>query len=222
MEELNALLPHRWGKIWCHNFHFIKLSIDDIIEILQTDVLPFHILNNIDKVLQKLNCPVFIKLASISPKDSERSLKVSSSKDVNKLLMSSDRVMNELYELSLLKWETYILVRPWSRRIENGDEFRLLVCNAKLDIAIHIKTCTMDTENLKLFSTWVDDNIYHLPVENICIDVALFNGVIIFIEFNPINDELDLYGIDIAPPMSEELAKLIIKTKCYYATCNQS
>ena len=39
-EELKALLPQNWGKVWCNNFHFIKLSIVDIDNILQTETLP--------------------------------------------------------------------------------------------------------------------------------------------------------------------------------------
>lgn len=211
-EELKALLPQKWGKVWCNDFHFIKLTIDDIDNILQNEILPSHILVHIDKILKQLNCTVFIKLASTSPKDSEYSLKVNTSKEVNQLFMSSNRILNELYELSLLKWDTYILVRPWNKRIENGDEYRLLVCDGKLDIAIHTKTCTIDTTHIKLFSTWVDDNVYHFPVKSICIDVALFYGEVVFIEFNPINDELDLYGVEIAPPISETLATLLSKS----------
>lgn len=208
-EELKALLPQNWGKVWCNNFHFIKLSIDDINNILKTETLPSHILASIEMILQQLNCSIFIKLASTSPKDSKHPLKVNTSKEVNKLFMSSNRILNELYESSVLKWDTYILVSPWNKRIENGEEFRLLVCNGKLDVAINTKTCTIDTKNFNLFSAWIDDNSYHLPVNTICIDIALFYGEIIFIEFNPINDELDLYGIEIVPPISKTLATFL-------------
>ena len=212
---MNILHAHLWGKPWTNELGILTLDPEACEKLLQMIeeqvsiqfvkiVLP-EVWHFIDNYIKK-NGPCFFRLSSASPKDSTYTcqgplLKADSIEHLLQVCFESNRFMEELDETILLEREIAFILKKWDDNISKCDEYRIFVGDGKFELAICMSDTKLATRDVEQqLRNFVEKNVSFFPSHTLVVDVA-FNNVthdIIFIEFNPIDDELDIYNVDLS------------------------
>lgn len=207
---MNVLHAHLWGKPWTTdmgiyrmNPHMCeKLSLlmrRNCAEGVETELPALWAF--VDKWIQK-NGPCFFRASGASPKDStvkyQPLLKAHTPHQVFDVCFNSLRFEEELEQAIVLNGMALVLTK-WNDEIAKGDKYRILVVHGEYEIAIR----TPDGEVAKdwvahALRKFVQDHVDYFPASTLAVDVAFSHslGNVTFIEHNPIDDELDTFGID--------------------------
>jgi len=238
IKRTSGLHVYQWDKWWSGNFviHMLSeqqrkllyLACEQVVmgpELIRDSVEFKQMWDDIDAYINKVGS-VFVKLSSVSPKDVEledgMGLRNDSVERVFKLLTRSFRIMSELeYNDDDEKEEQQyaIVVRKWDTRIKHDNEYRCLIVDGKLDSMVRMhdeKLLSQHDTNFQTVEEYVRTYGCLLPNVNIALDIAIdeenvYNDScnnVIFVEFNPLDDELDLYGVN-ESNMSDRLKQLL-------------
>lgn len=216
----NATFAHCWGSPWIDDFKIIMLSQyqkqlllesyeNQNIELLKNSKEFNQIIQQIEEYIQLYQF-VFFRISTVSSKDVKSNDNTSpvfaenSDMLLNKLI-KSERVNEDLEK----DYEQAIILRKWNFKINKSNEYRCFIINRKLEAIIKMSDCSLpnkDVENLLI--KYVDSHKHLFPENNVALDVAVTldninninidninNNYVIFIEFNPVDDELDLYDV---------------------------
>ena len=106
----------------------------------------------------------------------------------------SFRVMEYLEDFDV---KYAIILQKWDDRIKEDSEYRCFIFDRKCEAVSRIIDCSEPTKEVKdRLEDYIKNNVEFFPDNDVALDVCVLNsGEIIFIEFNPVNDELDTYGI---------------------------
>lgn len=212
---MNILHAHLWGKPWTNELGILTLDPEACEKLLQMIeeqvsiqfvkiVLP-EVWNFIDNYIKECG-PCFFRLSGASPKDSTYMcqgplLKADSVEHLLQVCFESNRFMEELDEAVLLEREIALILKKWDDNIHKCDEYRIFVGDGEYELAVR----TSDTQLAKndvayRLRNYVKKYASLFPASTLAVDVAFDNITqnIIFIEFNPIDDELDMYNVDLS------------------------
>lgn len=205
----NALHAHYWGSPWIDSLGIFPLTREQQ-QILYSacETIDVGIVKNssvFGSLWQDLESyiktygRVFIRLSSVSPKDVTLhdglgpSLCVSTVDRLFETFVHSFRLMEEL--------ETYgpyaIILKQWNGKIKADNEYRCFIFNRECE---YIAKCQDESEphgDVKLQITkYIDKHKEYFPEDDVALDVAVSDdGEVIFIEFNPVDNELDQFGL---------------------------
>lgn len=159
---------------------------------------------------------LFFKISSVSCKDVAGdefgpAFKINSIARLWKSIVYSFRIMSEIEDdvesedtagVSGEKKDDYaIALRPWNDEISPETEFRCLVVNRKLEAVIRPTTGTLvGVEDFETFNRFVEEHSASFPEETLAMDMFLKPGQSVpeFIEFNPLDEELDTFEADLS------------------------
>lgn len=192
---MNALHVHRWGKPWTDGYGFF-----DITEDLRTGRIDAATEVAINAYINQ-NGPVFWKLSTASPKDVEI-VPTTSAKQLMNTLVRSNRIAEYLEHTDQ---EYQLCLKPWDSRISLEREYRCFVFQGKCEAISRIIDCEApDPMVEKIIMDYIANQVDTFPEQDVALDICLNGTEVIFIEFNPIDECLDRYGIiDRGVPLSE-------------------
>jgi hypothetical protein len=207
---MNILHAHLWGSPWVDDLSIFKLSswrCKQLCEIEPHRVekeIPYLWLF-IENIIDARG-PCFFKLSCTSPKDSiypcsTPKLKGMDAQYVINVCLNSPRFIEELENAYLLGYDVAFILKKWNDDIEKSDEYRLFVGDGRYELAVNMnnnKIVGVDNQLNTIFDEFVKNHVDSFPGLTLAIDVAysVEKDEIIFIEFNPIDDELDTYEVD--------------------------
>lgn len=204
---MNVLHAHLWGSPWTDNMGIYILTPDvceQMLEIIEDEkdvnaqnMWP-HLWNFVHDYIKKCG-PTFFKLSGASPKDAGFPLKAVDAQYVFDVCFKSLRFLEELANASTFNYDIALILQKWNNDIEQGDEYRVLVDNGQFSLAIGMKDCKLADENVSdWLRKYIDEHVHLFPSSTIAVDLVYkSDSSIIFVEFNPIDDELDLYNINL-------------------------
>jgi hypothetical protein len=173
---------------------FIKLSRDDMRDIL-AGKLDKNIKLAIDNGIAKLDSDVFVRLSSRSPKDSVFCKRCVDASDVERLLLSSQRIYNDVLSSIEYDYPSHIILMPY-RKIYEYNEARCFVYKGKCTA---ITQCVVNYENVrwnlnaKFYSELAEmcSDIRDIcSIDTFVMDIEIMNdGGIKLIELNPFGRE---------------------------------
>jgi hypothetical protein len=228
---MNVLHAHLWGKPWtlgmgiyrmnpnmCEKLSLLMRRGDP--EGVETELTALWAF--VEKWIQK-NGPCFFRASGASPKDStvqyQPLLKAHTPHQVFDVCFNSLRFEEELDHAAVLDGMALVLTK-WDDEIVKGDEYRILVVDGEYEVAIR----TPDGEVAKdwvaqALRKFVDKYADRLPAPTLAMDVAFSHslGKVTFIEHNPIDDELDTYGIDTTVLSHDLQTALQLQSETYKA-----
>jgi len=211
---MDILHAHLWGKPWTDELGILTLDTEACEKLLQMIeeqvsiqfvkiVLP-EVWDFIDNYIKECGA-CFFRLSGASPKDStytcqEPLLKADSVEYLLKVCFESNRFMEELDEAILLENEIALILRKWDDNICKCDEYRIFVGDGKFELAVRMSDTKLASGDVEQqLRNFVEKYVSLFPSPTLVVDVA-FDPVtqnITFIEFNPIDDELDIYNVDL-------------------------
>lgn len=204
----NILHAHKWGTPWTNHlkvFHMNKEQqniLHDACEKNDIEILKnkkfISLYNEIDEYIRN-NGPMFFKLSSISPKDSYYKdptnaplLQASNADKLFNVFVTSMRITEELEDNDLFP----IILSPWNDKISEDDEYRCFIFYGNCEaIAKRDDESEPTSEINSLITNFIEKHKKEFPDQTVALDVAVEGDNVIFIEFNPVDDELDTYGI---------------------------
>lgn len=207
---LNVLHAHMWGSPWTNDLGIFVISPKMALEMLssidcnskfQNLTFPSALNEFIETFIQN-NGPCFFRLSGASPKDSTFAntplLKATSAEYIRKVCIESNRFEEELETCVLTDRSIAFILRKWDEKIEKCDTYRIFVGEGEYELAVRMSDCTIAKGSTAFnLRKYVDKHIKTFPHYTLALDVALDGDNIIFIEFNPIDDELDMYNVDL-------------------------
>lgn len=206
---MNILHAHLWGSPWIDDLSIFKLSsfrCKQLCEIESENVekeMPYLWLF-IENVIENIG-PCFFKLSCASPKDSNYPCSTPKLKGINaqhviNVCLNSPRFIEELENAYIVGHDVALILKKWNDDIMKSDEYRLFVSDGKFELAVNMNNPKVDVDNQLniIFDEFVKNHVDSFPGLTISIDVAYSfeKEQVIFIEFNPIDDELDTYEIE--------------------------
>lgn len=156
--------------------------------------------------------PAHIRLSTVSPKDASvkngrNPLRVTTVEKVFESLVMGFRVMEELDEGNLSLIVYALILTPWNDRIRKDNEYRCLIydgqyqCTIKETKEMKRKMITPEDPEDRILRAYVATHSADFPEPNVALDVAVdmsimnTKNIVIFIEFNTLDEELDLFGV---------------------------
>jgi len=212
---------HKWGQPWIDQMGIFPITKQDQQLFWQAcqDINPdmcksSELWSKIDQYIQQ-NGTCFFKLSTASPKDvtledgKGPSCKVNSTERLFKSLTRSFRIMEYLEDNS----EDYaIVLTKWNDKIDFNNEYRCFVLDGICEAISHMIDCSDPSPEIEfLIHNYI--NLHHktFPESAVALDLCVTNdNEVIFIEFNPVDEELDSYGIiDRNVPITEKLYAML-------------
>ena len=202
----SVLHMHKFGHPWIDHLKVFPLSSElrqilykacetNDTKLLQTEeFLPLW--NEID-VYIKENGPMFFKLSSISAKDSYFKddgplLKATNAEKLFNVFVTSMRICEELEDED----DFAIILTPWNDKIKVNNEYRCFVFYGVCEAIAKLDESELTPRADKLVRDYIKKHLHLFPSQTVALDLVVTDtDEIIFIEFNPIDDELDTYGI---------------------------
>lgn len=207
---MNVLHAHLWGKPWTAGMGIYRMSpyMCEKLSLLMRRGSAKHVETElpalwgfVDKWIQK-NGPCFFRASGASPKDSTAQyqplLKAHTPHQVFDVCFNSLRFEEELDHAAVLEGMALVLTK-WNEEIAKGDEYRILVVNGEYEIAMRMPNGEVaDRVVAHALRKFVHTHADRLPAPTLAMDVAFSHslGKVFFIEHNPVDDELDTFGID--------------------------
>lgn len=193
-----------WGK-FSRCFHII--NIERIIPFLLGNIVENKVKNEIDKVIHEIDSyiehtkekKVFFRISTLSPKDYRQEgkngpvLYASTGKDIIHVLMKSERVLEDI---EIYGDKEKLCLREWISDIDMKREYRILIIDNKVEYIVNTYTFKILSQEEKEYVhiiNFVNENLKDFPEEHVCLDVFMSGQNIVFIEFNPVDNELDSY-----------------------------
>ena len=126
-------------------------------------------------------------------KSNEPLLKATNAEKLFNVFVTSMRICEELEDED----DFAIILTPWNDKIKPDNEYRCFIFNSVCEaISRMIDESEPDDRTNKIISNYIDKNLSLFPSTTIALDIVVTEEMeAIFIEFNPIDDELDTYGI---------------------------
>jgi len=174
---------------------------------------------------------VHVRISTASPKDAvtvdgHNPLRATSPDQVAEALVSGFRVLEDLDEGTLGAFALCLM--PWDDRIEGAAEYRCLIYGRRLECAVCTRRPPANGGSsglpdllapppsiMKQLGTFVEQHATELPEPHLAMDVALVpaatgaDDAIVFIEFNPADAELDVFGLDLETAVSADLRRTL-------------
>lgn len=219
--EKDAAHAHKWGHPWINNMKIFLLTKPNQLllwnacqDLNPNLIKPTKLWHEIDQYIQQTG-PCFFKLSTASPKDviledgKGPSCRADSVERLFKALTRSFRIMEYLED----DLEDYaIVLTKWNDKIEFKNEYRCFVVDGVCEAISHMEDCTDPSPEITtLIHQYIQQHHNTFPESAVALDLCITGDhEIIFIEFNPIDEELDSYGIiDRNCPISEKLYALL-------------
>lgn len=235
-ERKCALHVHRWGHPWSSYYKVIPLTPSQLkliylaCEKLDADMLEsnqeFENVKQATEAELKEHPVLFFKLSSVSCKDVASdafgpSFKINSVTRMFRSIVYSFRIMSEIEDdvetdndtqHPRTKKDDYaIALRAWNDNINPETEFRLLIVDGHLEAVIKPTTGALVTgKDFEIVQDYVQQHAQTFPEQTLAMDVIYVNGSIDFIEFNPLDEELDTFEANLescAPKLLEALKR---------------
>ena len=202
----SVLHMHKFGHPWTDHLKVFKLSSDlqqilykacqtNNVKLLQTsEFLPLW--NEIG-VCIKEHGPMFFKLSSISAKDSyfksdEPLLKATNAEKLFNVFVTSMRICEELEDED----DFAIILTPWNDKIKVNNEYRCFIFYGICEAIAKLDEGELTPKVDQLIRNYIQKHLHLFPSQTVALDLVVTDAdEIIFIEFNPMDDELDTYGI---------------------------
>lgn len=216
--EKTPIHVHKWGKPWTDHFAIFELSskqeqllhdaaLNEDPSILSEGKEFSVIWNGVDEYVKKHGA-VFPRLSTTSAKDTGESLCCKSVEQVFSLLVKSFRILEDLESQEL--GDFALVLRQWDDRISEEKEYRCFIFEGKCQaIAKKSDSSKPDTDMSSLLHSYVEEHAHSFPDLNVALDVVVTSDAIIFIEFNPLDNELDTCGILETHELSESARMLL-------------
>lgn len=210
----NILYSDLWGAPWNSGmaiFHLSSIVCERLYKLTDSDTfeassvkLDFPELWVFVENFIEQHGPCFFRLSTASPKDSNAAVPIPILKGLNAnhvfdVCLQSARFCEELYDAWMLKKHSALTLKKWDDEIEAGDEYRIFVSKRVYELAVCMSDSMVATgTTAKALHDYTNQMAQDFPAELLVIDVAYspISEKVIFIEFNPIDNELDTYGID--------------------------
>lgn len=209
---MSILHAHRWGHPWIDNLHIFPLSASQqnllfrACESLDSELLfndpdfQTTLLSPIDKCIQEAG-PCFFKLSSAAPKDSDYkdaegpALRATSANRLFRVFVRSFRMMEELEDPG----DFALILTPWNDNVDPKIEHRCFIVDGKLEAVQNMFLAAPATPAaLNSVQRYLQARLASLPQPTLAMDLSLPpNSEPIFVEFNPLDSELDTYGLDL-------------------------
>lgn len=222
--QTNSLHAHKWGPKWTANMGIFILKKDeqkllyDASQELNPDMIKGTELWNQIKTFIDTTGVCFFKLSTATSKDVTLddglgpSYKAVSVERLFKALTKSFRIMEYLED----PWspEGYaIILTKWNDKIDLNNEYRCYICDGVCEAISRIVDCTEPSEKIRqMIKDYIEINKDSFPEESLALDLCIMGDEIIFIEFNPMDEELDRYGIiDRDVKLSEKAYAMLLR-----------
>jgi hypothetical protein len=212
---MNILHAHLWGDSWTSDLGIFELDsemcekllhlIEEQVSIQLVKIVLPELWNFIDDYIKE-HGPCFFRLSGASPKDSTYKcqgplLKANDVEHLLQVCFESNRFIDELDESILIDRNIAFILRKWNDEIGKCDEYRIFVGDGEYELAVRMSDMEFAKDNVAYhLRKFVEKHVSSFPSSTLVIDVALdpvtYN--VIFIEFNPIDDELDMYNVDLS------------------------
>lgn len=140
------------------------------------------ITDTLENALKKVIYPAFIKLDTVSAKDTNHSCVFENAEEALKIFTSSGRIRNVLAEKLLSRKCHYLFVREVDYKINNYPHMRCFVCRGKLT-AVSCAEIIL-SENKRIIESFLNLVVLNLPYQNATIDVVLIDKKPFVIEVN--------------------------------------
>jgi len=204
--QKDAAHAHLWGHPWTNQMGIFPISKQDQQLLWQAcqDLNPelikhLQLWKDIDKYIQD-NGTCFFKLSTASSKDvtledgKGPSCKSDSVERLFKALTRSFRIMEYLEDDKI---DYAIVLTKWNDKINFENEYRCFVLDGVCEAISHMANCQDPSPEIKtLIHQYIDQHKEAFPELAVALDLCVTDDrEIIFIEFNPIDEELDSYGI---------------------------
>jgi|CXWK01.1.fsa_nt_gi hypothetical protein len=212
---MNILHAHLWGEPWTNDLGIFKLDselLEKLLHLIEEQVstrfvkivLP-ELWDFIDNYIKE-HGPCFFRLSGASPKDSTYKcqgplLKADDIEHVLQVCFESNRFANELDEAILIDRDIAFILRKWNDEIHKCDEYRIFVGDGNYELAVRMPDTELAKDNVAYhLRKFVEKHASTFPAPTLVVDVAIdpVTYDITFIEFNPIDDELDMYNVDLS------------------------
>lgn len=161
----------------------------------QSELIPIK--DTLEKALQKVHYPAFIKLDSISAKDANHSCIFQTAEEVLKIFSESGRIRNALSQKLLSRNYHHLFVREIDYKINDYPHMRCFVYHGKLT-AISCPEIISE-ENKNIIDNFIHLILPDLPYQNATIDIVLKQP---FVK-QPTVIEVNNFGVD--SPAAAEL-----------------
>ena len=203
-KEKKAIIHvHNWGKPWTDFFQILPLSsveekaLHEAASSASSARLKekdfSSIWSGVDTFIKKEG-PVFVRLSSTSPKDTGESLCCRTVDRVFEVMSGSFRVAEDLDSKELGSFS--VALRKWDSRINEKNEYRSFIFNGVCEaIAKRSDGSAPSKPTSELILKYVKENVTSFPEATLAVDLAVDEKEIIFIEFNPVDNELDTLNI---------------------------
>jgi hypothetical protein len=208
----NILYSDLWGAPWNNGmaiFHLSPIVCEQLYNLAETSdpssvEFEFPELWSFVENFIEQHGPCFFRLSTASPKDSTAAvpipiLKGLDANHVFSVCFQSDRFCEELYDAWMLNKHSALTLKRWDNEIESGDEYRIFVSKHMYELAVCMSNSMVATgPTAKALRDYTNQMSQYFPAALLVIDVAYLpmSEKIIFIEFNPVDNELDTYDID--------------------------
>lgn len=204
--EKDSSHAHKWGSPWTDQMGIFLLTKQDqqllwqACQNLNPELIkPTILWKQIDNYIQN-NGTCFFKLSTASPKDiilddgKGSSCKADSVERLFKALTRSFRIMEYLEDNDI---DYAIVLTKWNDKIDFKNEYRCFVMDGICEAISHMDDCTDPSPEISnLINQYIYQHHPTFPETAVALDLCITNeNEIIFIEFNPIDEELDSYGI---------------------------
>jgi hypothetical protein len=198
----NTLHVHLWGQPWINNRHIIQLTtqqhsmlckacIELDMSIIQTrEFTP--IVMFIDQYIAQVG-PIFFRLSSVSPKDVKCPPVATSAQEVFDMIIHSIRCQRELKSADHFS----LVFAPFDPRIALEGEFRVFIVHNTIHAIANCARKEVTEVQRQRIDQYVQSRAKYFPYHSLALDIAISllpSNEIIFIEFNPLDDELDTFG----------------------------
>jgi hypothetical protein len=224
--KTSALHVHKWGLPWTNHFGIFELSPEQAQLLLEAATIRetkslqeekefATIWNGVDEYVKKHGA-VFPRLSTTSAKDTGEPMCCKSVDQVFSLLVKSFRVMEDLESEEL--GDFAVVLRPWDETISEEKEYRCFIFEGKCE-AIAKKSDSSKPEKsiATLLHCYIQEHAHSFPESNVALDVVVTSNpedtkkssTLIFVEFNPIDNELDTCGIIESHELSEAAVMLL-------------
>lgn len=157
---------------------------------------------------------VFSRISTISPKDlfpedenGKQNLYFDNVEDLFNKMINSNRVIEDILEMENDKFT--LILKKWNEKIFNNPEYRCIIYD-RMYVA-HFLTCGIINNNSvdKIIKEYIINTSNKFPENHLALDIAITKeNEVIFIEFNLLDNELDMYGYDVQS-LSPEIYRLI-------------
>lgn len=212
---MNILHAHLWGESWTSDLGIFKLDsemcekllnmIEEQVSIQLVKIVLPEFWDFIDNYIKE-NGSCFFRLSGASPKDSTYKcqgplLKADNIEHLLQVCFESNRFADELYETLIIDHEIALILRKWNDNIDKGDEYRIFVGDGEFELAVRMPDTQLATDNIAYhLRNYIEKYASSFPAPTLAVDIAInpLTYEITFVEFNPIDDELDMYNVDLS------------------------